>query len=176
VLTTAALAGAIFYVLHHIVVITNLFLVSGVLLRLRRTTVMSGLGGFYREHPVFATLAMVPIFSLAGVPPLSGFLGKLAIVEGTFAAGAYWIGGLVLVVGLLTLLSMGRIWAEAFWAPAASVRGPTAPGTPLVIAIAGLSAVTLAISVGAEPLYALTTRAAAQLLDRQEYIRAVLGS
>jgi hypothetical protein len=46
----------------------------------------------------------------------------------------------------------------------------------LVIAIAGLSAVTLAISVGAEPLYALTTRAAAQLLDRQEYIRAVLGS
>ena len=86
-LTPAALAGAIFYVLHHIVVITNLFLVSGVLLRLRRTTDMAALGGLYRTQPVFAVLAMVPIFSLAGVPPLSGFLGKLAILEGTFASG-----------------------------------------------------------------------------------------
>ena len=99
-LTPAALAGAIFYVLHHIVVITNLYLVSGVLLRLRRTTDMAGLGGMYRDQPVFSALAMIPIFSLAGVPPLSGFLGKLAILEGTFAAGAYWVGGLVLAVGL----------------------------------------------------------------------------
>ena len=87
VMTPAALAGAIFYVLHHIVVITNLFLVSGVLLRLRRTTDMTGLGGLYRSQPLFSALAMVPIFSLAGVPPLSGFLGKLAILEGTFAGG-----------------------------------------------------------------------------------------
>src|SRR5687768_15131658 len=105
VMTTAALSGAIFYVLHHIVVITNLFLVSGVLLRLRRTTDMARLGGLYRTQPLFSALAMVPMFTLAGVPPLSGFLGKLAIVEGTFEAGAYWTGGTVLVVGLLTLLS-----------------------------------------------------------------------
>jgi multicomponent Na+:H+ antiporter subunit D len=176
VLTTAALAGAIFYVLHHIVVITNLFLVSGVLLRLRRTTAMSGLGGLYREHPVFASLAMVPIFSLAGVPPLSGFLGKLAIVEGTFGAGAYWVGGLVLAAGLLTLLSMGRVWAEGFWAPSSTKNDQATPGAPLLIAIAGLSLVTLAITVGAEPLFAVTSRAAAQLLEREDYIRAVLGS
>ena len=177
VLTTAALAGAIFYVLHHIVVITNLFLVSGVLLRLRRTTAMSGLGGLYREHPVFATLAMVPIFSLAGVPPLSGFLGKLAIVEGTFAAGAYWVGGLVLAVGLLTLLSMGRVWAEGFWAPpSTTIQDHARPGAPLLIAIAALSVVTLAITIGAEPLFVVTARAAEQLLGRDDYIRAVLGS
>ena len=114
-LSPAALAAGIFYVLHHIVVITNLFLVSGVLLRLRRTTDMAGLGGLYRTQPAFSALAMVPIFSLAGVPPLSGFLGKLAIIESTFDAGAYWLGGMVLVVGLLTLLSMGRMWADGFW-------------------------------------------------------------
>ena len=79
-----------------------------------------GLGGMYRDQPLFSALAMIPIFSLAGVPPLSGFLGKLAILEGTFAAGAYWVGGLVLVVGLLTLLSMGRTWADDFWRPAES--------------------------------------------------------
>ena len=175
VMTPAALAGAIFYVLHHIVVITNLFLVSGVLLRLRRTTELAGLGGLYRNQPVFSALAMVPIFSLAGVPPLSGFLGKLAIIEGTFDAGAYWVGAMVLVVGLLTLLSMGRTWSEAFWRPAATERELAAPGPPLLIAISGLSLVTIAITFGAGPLFEVTSRAAHQLLQRDEYIRAVLG-
>jgi multicomponent Na+:H+ antiporter subunit D len=174
-LTPAALAGAIFYVLHHIVVITNLYLVSGVLLRLRRTTDMAGLGGMYRDQPVFAALAMVPIFSLAGVPPLSGFLGKLAILEGTFAARAYWLGGLVLVVGLLTLLSMARTWSDSFWKPAADARDLGTPGTPLLLAIAALSLVTLAMTVGAEPLFELTMRGARQLLQREEYVGAVLG-
>ena len=173
-LTPAALAGSIFYVLHHIVVIANLFLVSGVLLRLRRTTDMIGLGGMYRTQPVFSVLAMVPIFSLAGVPPLSGFLGKLAILEGVFDAGAYWVGGMVLVVGLLTLLSMGRTWTDAFWRPAETAVDMTTPGTPLLIAISGLSLVTLAITFGAGPLFELTSRAAHQLLQREEYVRAVL--
>jgi multicomponent Na+:H+ antiporter subunit D len=173
-LTPAALAAAIFYVLHHIIVITNLFLLSGVLLRLRRTTDMNGLGGFYAGQPLFAAIAMVPIFSLAGVPPLSGFLGKLAILEGAFAAGAYWIGGVVLVVGLLTLLSMGRTWTEAFWQPAAE-PDRARPGAPLLIVISGLSGVTLAISWLAGPLFDLTLRAAHQLLQRDDYIRMVLG-
>ena len=174
-MTPAALAGAIFYVLHHIVVITNLYLVSGVLLRLRRTTDMSALGGIYRDQPAFAILAMVPIFSLAGVPPLSGFLGKLAILEGAFAARAYWVGGLVLVVGLLTLLSMARIWADGFWGPAAQQPYFAAPGMPLLITIAFLSLLTLAMTIGAEPLFELTSRTAQQLLHREDYVRAVLG-
>ena len=173
-LTPAALAAAIFYVLHHIIVITNLFLVSGVLLRLRRTTDMKSLGGFYASQPLFSAIAMVPIFSLAGVPPLSGFLGKLAILDGAFAAGAYWVGGVVLVVSLLTLLSMGRTWAEAFWQPTAE-PDRTTPGAPLLIVISALSIVTLAISWLAGPLFDLTLRAANQLLQRDDYIRIVLG-
>ena len=173
-LTPAALAGAIFYVLHHIIVITNLFLVSGVLLRLRRTTDLKSLGGFYAGQPLFAAIAMVPIFSLAGVPPLSGFLGKLAILQAAFAAGAYWVGGVVLVVGLLTLLSMGRTWTEAFWQPAAE-PDRTTPGAPLLIVISGLSIVTLAISWLAGPLFDMTLRAANQLLQRDDYIRIVMG-
>jgi hypothetical protein len=46
---------------------------------------------------------------------------------------------------------------------------------PYLVAIAALSLVTLAMTVGAEPLFELTTRGAAQLLDREEYVRAVLG-
>ena len=175
-LTPAALAGSILYVLHHIVVITNLFLVSGVLLRLRRTTHFEALGSISRDHPTFALLAMIPVFSLAGVPPLSGFLGKLAIVQGTFAAGAYWVGGAILVVGLLTLLSMSRIWAEAFWKPSSREPDRMTLARPMLASIAGLSLATLTMTFGAEPLFSLALRAASQLLQPEAYIAAVLGS
>ena len=113
-MTPAALAAAIFYVLHHIVVITNLFLVSGVLLRLRRTTDMAGLGGLYRQSARcsrrwrwcrssrWQVCRRCPVFSASS---------RSSKARST--AGAYWVGGIVLVVGLLTLLSMGRTWADA---------------------------------------------------------------
>jgi multicomponent Na+:H+ antiporter subunit D len=129
----------------------------------------------YRNQPVFSALAMVPIFSLAGVPPLSGFLGKLAILEGTFAAGAYRTGAVVLVVGLLTLLSMGRTWADSFWTPAAEAQDLAVPGGPFLVAIAALSLVTVGMTIGVEPLFELASRGAQQLLQRDEYVRAVLG-
>ena len=174
-LTQGAIAGAILYLLHHILVITTLFLVSGVLLRLRRTTDIAGLGGLYRSQPTFAALTMVPVFSLAGVPPLSGFLGKLAIVQGTIAAGAPWVSAVVLGVGLLTLLSMARTWSDAFWRPASDASDMGTPGTPLLLTIAGLDLAILAMTIGAEPMFALASRAAEQLLAREVYIRAVLA-
>ena len=131
--------------------------------------------GLNARNPWMAGLVLCIMASLAGVPPLSGFLGKLAILEGTFAARAYWVGGLVLVVGLLTLLSMGRTWAETFWRPAAEARDLAPPGTPFLVAIAALSVLTIAMSIGAEPLFELTSRSAQQLLQRDEYVQAVLG-
>src|SRR5690606_38205877 len=104
-----------------------------------------------------------------------GFLGKLAILEGTLEAGAYVTSALVLIVGLLTLLSMARTWAEAFWRPSTGARDQTTPGTPLLVAIAGLSLITIAMSAAAGPLYDLTSRGAEQLLMRDEYVRSVLG-
>jgi multicomponent Na+:H+ antiporter subunit D len=85
------------------------------------------------------------------------------------------VGALVLVVGLLTLLSMGRTWADAFWRPADHARDLSTPGMPLLTAIGGLSLLTVAMTIGAEPLFELTARSAQQLLQREEYVRAVLG-
>src|SRR4029079_10099229 len=72
--TPAALGGSILYVLHHMLVVTTLFLVSGLFLRQRRTTDRRALGGMYDAQPVVACLALVPLFALAGTPPLSGFI------------------------------------------------------------------------------------------------------
>lgn len=173
--TRLALAASILYLLHHILVISNMFLVSGIFLRLRRTSHLGALGSIYRDHPGVAVLAMIPLFSLAGVPPLSGFIGKLAIVQGTFAAGSYWSGGTVLVVSLLTLLSMSRLWDEAFWKPAAPGADKASPVAPMVAPIAMLSLLTLGVTFGAQPLFELAMRAANGLVDPSDYIRAVLG-
>ena len=174
--TPFALAASIFYVLHHILVISNLFLVSGLALRLRRTTSLERLGGMYRTHTAAALLAMVSMFSLAGVPPLSGFIAKLAIVEAAVGVGRYGLAGITLAVSLMTLLSMGRLWDEAFWKPAPPPQAVAPLGAPALAPIAVLAVLTLALSVAAEPVFSVSMRAADQLLHADEYIAAVLGA
>jgi multicomponent Na+:H+ antiporter subunit D len=173
--TPAALAASLLYVVHHILVITTLFFVSGVLLQLRRTTDLSALGSLYRDHPGTALIAMIPLFSLAGLPPLSGFIGKVAIVQGTFEAGFFATGGVVLVVGLLTLVSIARLWDDAFWKTAPRPAVASKPTRSLMVPVAALSLLIVGMTIGAEPLFQLTTRAAGQLLRPQDYIHAVLG-
>src|SRR3954469_22142406 len=91
--TPAALGGSILYVLHHMLVISTLFLVSGLFLRQRRTTDLRALGGLYRSQPAVACLALVPLFSLAGIPPLSGFVAKLAVVTPMISSGQCLLAG-----------------------------------------------------------------------------------
>jgi multicomponent Na+:H+ antiporter subunit D len=173
--TPAAVAGSILYLLHHMLVITNLFLVAGVFLRLRRSTDFAVLGGMYERHRLAAALALVPIFSLAGVPPFSGFLAKLAIVAAAFEAHHYGMGAIALMVSLTTLLSMGRVWEEAFAKPAVPAAD-VASLTPAMLApVAALTLLTMSFTFLAGPLLDMSTRAAEQLLDAQTYGRAVLG-
>jgi len=173
--TPLALAGSILYVLHHMLVITGLFLVSGLFLRIRRTTDLAALGGLYRTQPAVAALAMIPLFSLAGVPPLSGFIAKLAIVTAAIEVGRYGLAFIALAVSLLTLLSMARCWEEAFWKPAPGGIQTAAIGRGLLAPILALAILTLGLTVGAEPVFEQCRRAAGQLLHPDEYIHAVLG-
>ena len=177
--TPAALGGSMLYVLHHMLVIATLFLLSGLFLRQRRTTDLSALGGLYRSQPAVACLALIPLFSLAGVPPLSGFVAKVGVVAPMLAAGQYVLAGVALCVSLLTVLSMARLWEEAFWKPAPVSASASAPrprlALPIVAPIGFLVALTLALTVLAGPVSSVTMRAAEQVLDRQVYIRAILG-
>jgi multicomponent Na+:H+ antiporter subunit D len=177
--TPAALGGSILYVLHHMLVISSLFLLSGLFLRQRRTTDLAALGGLYRSQPALSCLALIPLFSLAGIPPLSGFVAKVAVVAPMLGAGHYILAAVALSVSLLTVLSMARLWEESFWKPApvrasASIPQPRL-GMAIVAPIAFLVSLTIGLTVLAGPVSRVTTRAAEQLLDRNAYVRAVLG-
>jgi multicomponent Na+:H+ antiporter subunit D len=118
--TAAGLAGAIFYVAHHIAIQTTLFLVAALIERQGGSTSVDRLGGLAKRSPLLAVLFFVPAMNLAGIPPLSGFIGKLGLLEAGVADGSPL--ALTLVAGgvltsLLTLLAVARVWTRAFWRP-----------------------------------------------------------
>ncbi|MEL6317062.1 MAG: Na+/H+ antiporter subunit D, partial [Pseudomonadota bacterium] len=155
--TPLALVGAVFYLVHHIVVKANLFLVSGVAKRLTGSTELSAIGGLYSASPMLAVLFLIPAFSLAGFPPLSGFWAKYLLVKASLDVEAWIVAASALIVGALTIYSMTKIWAEAFWKPhpAGAERGlgalAPAERAALILPIAALAALTVTIGLAPEP-------------------------
>jgi multicomponent Na+:H+ antiporter subunit D len=174
-----AIAGSVFYIAHHIIVKTNLFLLGGVIARFAGTEELARLGGLWARRPLLSLLFLVPALSLAGIPPLSGFHAKLFLVRAGFEEGRWAIIAVALAVSLLTLYSMTKIWNEAF--AKAQPRGiPTLPVSRRALAlrlvpVGALAALTLAIGAVPGLLFTLSARAAEQMLDRSLYVAAVLG-
>jgi multicomponent Na+:H+ antiporter subunit D len=186
IMTPLALAAGIFYLVHHIIVKTNLFLISGVVVRMKGTDDLARVGGLVKSAPWLAVLFFIPAFSLGGIPPLSGFWAKLGVVMAAIE-GAHWgVVTAALLVGVLTLYSMTKIWGEAFWksqpepqeaSDALPPQDPVATRQALrwmVPPIAVMVVATVVIGLFGEPLFRYTERAAAQLLDAEGYQQAVL--
>lgn len=182
--TPMAVAGSIFYIIHHIIVKANLFLVSGIVKRIAGSFDLKFLGGMYKTSPLLSVCFLIPAFSLAGIPPLSGFWAKLALVKAGLEIEQFVIVAVALGVSLLTLFSMTKIWEEVFWKP---VPQPLAGNDQKTVrALVGmekagyffpvllLALMTVAIGVFSEPLFALSKNASEQLMNPDLYIDAVL--
>lgn len=135
--TPAGFAGAIFYVAHHITIQTALFLIAGLIERFAGSTSLSKLGGLAAVSPRLAVLFFICFMNLAGIPPLSGFLGKIGLMQagidvGTPMAITVVVGGIV--TSLLTLYALAKAWSQAFW---------RTPHQALVSAVADASDVDL---------------------------------
>ncbi|MBK5926345.1 Na+/H+ antiporter subunit D [Rhodobaculum claviforme] len=179
--TPLALMGGVFYLVHHIIVKANLFLVAGVAQKLTGDTDLNRIGGLYKSSPWLAALFIVPAFSLAGFPPLSGFWAKYLIVMASIELQAWVITFFALLVGLLTIFSMTKIWGMAFWKPhpdgiePVPERIPAAVRIPMMIPIVGLAAMTVGIGLFPEPFVQFAEVSAAQLLSPTDYVDTVLG-
>ncbi|GIE81829.1 Na+/H+ antiporter subunit D [Actinoplanes philippinensis] len=174
----AGIAAAVFYTLHHIVVQTTLFLVAGLIERRGGSTALDRLGGLARTAPVLAILFFLPALNLAGIPPFSGFLGKLGLIRAGADDGAVlpWllVGGSALT-SLLTLYALARVWNLAFWrSPATPDAAPLRSPRLMVTPTAALVVAGVMITLVAGPLYSLTDTVAEDLLARTPYVEAVL--
>ena len=194
--TAAGTAAATYYIVHHIIVQTTLFLAAGLIERVGGTTSINKLGGLLAASPVLAALFLIPALNLGGIPPFSGFLGKLALFQATaeqpsplgytlIAAGA--------VVSLLTLYALIRAWSLAFWRSGGDVEGyesdllrnvseaPNATAVRsarrmprlMVAATAGMVVVGIALTVFAGPLFALSDQVGETLETPASYIELV---
>lgn len=175
-----AIAGGIFYIIHHIIVKTNLFFISGYVNKIKGSYELKKVGGLYKIYPWLGFLFLIPAMSLAGIPPLSGFWAKFTVAKAGLELESYLIVGVSLFVGLLTLFSMTKIWNEAFWTDSPEdAPADVEPGlftkismlTPVII----LAVITITIGLFAEPFFNFSVKAADQLLNSGEYINTVLG-
>lgn len=179
-----ALTGALFYMVHDIMVKTNLFMTGGLIYKLSGTNSLRKMGGLYDKHPYLSLLMVVPLFSLVGVPPLSGFWPKFSLIKGAFS-GEHWAMVFALIVGsFLTLFVVAKIWLEVFWKNKPDDecklhfvffdKLKKQQKTMYVLPIVFLSLISLYIGFGAEHIQVLVERIANELLNNQNYIESVL--
>ncbi|MFT4135320.1 Na+/H+ antiporter subunit D [Microbacterium sp.] len=186
--TEAALSATIYYMVHHIVVQTTLFLAVGLVERRAGSTSILKVKGLMRTAPLIAALYFLPAVNLGGLPPFSGFIGKFALFDAAASTGTplmyvLIVGGIV--TSLLTLYALMRAWNLSFWreddeteepdvagriayldgAPAAATQ-TVRRAIPRIMtaATAGMVAVTIALTVLAGPLYELCAHIGEALL------------
>ena len=170
-----AVAGTIFYVTHHIVVKSCLFLVGGIAERVSGSQDLKQMGGVLELAPGVAALFLVAALSLAGIPPFSGFLSKFVLAQAGLAGGNYVVVAISILTGFLTLYSMSKIWSYAFWRERCrEVAGPRYRGMMAPTAV--LVVFTILMGIWAQPFLGIASRAAETLMQPSEYIRVVMGA
>lgn len=173
--TPLGVAGAIFFAMHNMVAKTNAFFVMGLVNRLKGSFHLKEVGGLFKESPLLAVLFIIPAFALAGIPPLSGFFGKLILIKAGLDAGHYLVTAVAILTAMLTLYSMIKIWFEAFLKPAPASSAPITRMTfldlwPSVV----LALVSILLGLFAGPVFDVCYKAATLLLQPTPYIDAVL--
>jgi multicomponent Na+:H+ antiporter subunit D len=174
-----ALATGIFFMVHNMVVKSALMMGGGIAELEMGSGNLGSIGGLAQRRPLLALLFFVAAFSLAGIPPSSGFVGKLGLLQASLDVRQYWIAGVSLGVSLLTTMSMIRLWQYTFWGKFSAgkalwtpLRKPGATWmavTPMAI----LVAVSLALGLFFAPALQVAETAARHAIDREGYIDAV---
>ena len=184
--TELAVAATVLYMVQHMIVKCSLFLCCGLIEGQAGTDELARLGGLAKRDVPLAVLFFIAAMSLVGLPPLSGFFGKFLLVKESFAfttfRGGWILAGIAVATGVLTLVSMAKIWTYAFWSPTrehviCDVDGGTLPRSRGGLIVTGaLVALALSVGLGAQFYLDVARVAARNVLDRRDvYVTAVLG-
>ena len=146
----AGTTGTAFFLYHNILVKTNLFLLAGMIYLTAGHYDLRLIGGLFSARPLLAFMFFISAISLVGVPPSSGFWGKLLIIQETLEQQHYWWAAAALITGLLTLYSMSKIWLEGFWKPHPEPN-KTVAGIPFAVNASVLLLTLLILYAGLYP-------------------------
>ncbi len=174
-LNEAGINGSIFYLIHDMLIKAALFFLVGIIAVIFGTTKLREMGGLIKTYPFLGWTFLVTAFGLAGIPPLSGFPGKLLIIQGGFEGSLFWGSIVILVASLVVLLSVMRIFIYAFWGePKPTIPLEESTYRKMLIPTVVLVLITVILGVGAEMFMPLIQGAGEVLLNPSIYIDAVL--
>lgn len=184
--THAALMAAVFYLIHDIIIKTNIFLMGGIMYKMKRSFNLEELGSIHKNYPYFSIIAFLILFSLAGLPPLSGFWSKIYLFGEAVARGNYILLLSLIFASFVTLFLMAKIWAQAFWKKRPEKfelleerkdRYKELKWSKKLILLGPvvlLLVISLWIGIGADLFFKISDKIATELQNPELYIKAVL--
>ncbi len=167
--------GALLYLVHDMIIKAALFLLVGIMVKLTGTSDLRKMGGLIKSYPALAWTFFIAAISLAGIPPLSGFAGKLLIAQGSVEAEAYIGTFVILASSLIVLYSIMKIFIHGFWGkpvetkPLSNTSLYTLLGPAMV-----LVAVSLAFGLGLEKILPYFSQATETLMNPELYIDSII--
>ena len=185
-----AMTAALYYMVHSTFAAACLFLIADLVISRREGDLLSTQAPTV-QNGLYAALFFGAAIAMAGMPPLSGFLGKLLVLDAVREPDRIvWAWTAILVGSLLTIVGFARAGSTLFWKstavavpdapdeandeqvapPAAPVRASSTEIAPVLMGLAALAA--LAIFAGPAAGYFEAT--SEQLFDRNGYVSAVL--
>lgn len=184
VFTPESTLAALYYMVHSTFAAAVLFLIVD-MVQSRRGTCGLGVLPPIAQTGLIASLFFAGAIAMAGMPPLSGFLGKLLVLDAVRDhGGAVWVWAAILIGSLIAIVGLARAGSQLFWKPHAegitdpdgtvAAMPPQPVGLPVasVLALLGLIVV---MTLGAGPVTVYMQDTAGQLYDTADYINAVMG-
>lgn len=171
-----AIQGSIYYLVHDILIKGLLFLLVGTIIYVTGKTKFDQESGLITNYPLFGWLFFIMILSLGGIPPFSGFAGKLLIGQGAIGAGEYLLTAVAFLSSLFVLYSLLRIFLIMFWGETTirskdQVHLSKGMLAPLVV----LAVLTAALGLGADFISPYVLEAANVLMNPDIYINGALN-
>ncbi|WP_028608660.1 Na+/H+ antiporter subunit D [Paenibacillus harenae] len=170
-----SLDGAVFYLLHDMFAKALLFILGGLIVHLSGTSRLKEMGGLIRKYPAAGWMFFIAALAVAGIPPLSGFAGKLLLIRGGLQEKEYLLTAISLASSFIVLYSLIRLFMNAFWGEE-KARPEQAPALSkgMLLSAAGLCVIVIAMGLGSEWVYRFVTDAGDTLMNPAIYIDAVL--
>ena len=176
--TPDALTAAFYYLVHSTLATAILFLVVDLVQDRRGNDSLRAAAPPFGQHGLIAALFFGGAIAMAGMPPLSGFLGKLLVLDATRGADMAVIWTAILVTSLITIIGFSRAGSQVFWKAHATTTTQTRPegkAEPLAFTVVFVLLLALAaLTILAGPVTDWLADTSAELFDRAAYINAVL--
>lgn len=172
--TEAALAASFYYLLHSTWICGGLFLLVD-LVRRQRGELSDRIvtGPRLPQSALLGSLFFFGAVSVIGLPPLSGFIGKLLLLNAAGAqVGVFWLWVILLLGTLLMIIALSRSGSTVFWHTEGVIAGNPVDKVALLV-VTGLLAMSLLLTVAGAAVMDYTRALAAQVFDTQAYIDAM---